>query len=201
MISLIYSGRVYKDKFNRVGKGLELNLGGLLRLGLLGLINMQNFELIPLKIPKKEQFQSKYQKNDLFPVILCVKRVQQGTIAVPSCPVLPDFTFLPQKLESPVLEEPKRPKAEKQFVCSVETCQKGFKDNSKLKRHMLVHTGIKPFRCLICDKSFSLDFNLKTHIRIHTGEKPYVCKHPGCNKSFSQSNNLTLHEKSHEENN
>lgn len=162
---------------------------------------MHNFDLIPLKIPKKEQFQSKYQKNELFPVILCVKRVQQGAIFIPSTPSLPDITYQPAKVEAAVPEEPKRQKSEKEFICSVDSCQKTFKDNSKLKRHMLVHTGIKPFRCLICNKTFSLDFNLKTHIRIHTGEKPYACKHPGCNKSFSQSNNLTLHEKSHEGNN
>jgi len=86
---------------------------------------------------------------------------------------------------------------EKTFICTVENCGKRFLDQSKLRRHMLVHTGERPYKCELCNKRFSLDFNLRTHIRIHTGEKPYVCKFPGCSKRFTQSSNLAAHEKSH----
>lgn len=85
---------------------------------------------------------------------------------------------------------------EKLFICKV--CQKKFLDNSKLRRHSLVHSGEKNYKCEICDKKFSLDFNLRTHMRIHSGEKPYACVYPGCFKRFSQSSNLSAHEKTHE---
>jgi uncharacterized Zn-finger protein len=151
---------------------------------------------IPLKIPKKEQFQVSYSKNEVFPLILTVQRTSSGAVVISG---LPSSAHKPEIALLPTTESPLPLKRGKEYLCTVESCGKAFKDNSKLKRHMLVHTGDRPFRCLFCGKSFSLDFNLRTHIRIHTGEKPYVCEVQGCNKSFSQSNNLALHAKTHEQ--
>jgi Zinc finger, C2H2 type len=169
---------------------------------------MLNGDLIPFKIPRKDSFQCNYYKHDLYPVTLRIKRVPQGAVIVESNPEITDIINknidtspdIPLKNDRNSEILGKKDKSDIRFICSVDSCKKGFHDKSKLKRHMLIHTGAKPFRCLLCSKCFSLDFNLKTHIRIHTGEKPYICSFPGCNKSFSQSNNLTLHEKSHEDN-
>lgn len=81
----------------------------------------------------------------------------------------------------------------RELICL--TCGKDFLEASKLKRHMITHTGDKAFKCEYegCEKSFSLKFNLSTHEKIHRGEKPYICTFDKCEKAFSQQINLRVH--------
>lgn len=78
-----------------------------------------------------------------------------------------------------------------------EHCGRVFKYNSKLSRHLLVHTKSKEFKCNYCDAAFSLSHNLKVHMRIHMGIKPFKCAYPGCDKMFTQSCNMKVHMKTH----
>lgn len=92
-------------------------------------------------------------------------------------------------MSSTTLKDPK--------IFSCDICDKTFLDKSKLARHSLVHTKEKPFKCAYCHKLFSLDYNLRTHLRVHSGDKPFICRVAGCNKRFSQSSNMKVHERSH----
>ena len=65
---------------------------------------------------------------------------------------------------------------------------------SKMERKPLVHTC--PYTQ--CQKQFKRQEHLRRHIRSHTGEKPYNCHVPNCRRSFARSDHLTQHIRTHE---
>ena len=71
------------------------------------------------------------------------------------------------------------------------TCNKFFSHITNLKKHLLVHTGEKPYSCKQCNKAFSQAGNLERHILTHTGEKPYKCEQ--CDKEFAQLSDRKKH--------
>ncbi len=53
------------------------------------------------------------------------------------------------------------PKVKKRFTCQV--CQKTFGWTTDLKRHLLIHTGERPFKCHMCLATFTRNFLLQKH--------------------------------------
>lgn len=81
------------------------------------------------------------------------------------------------------------------FVCNY--CQKAFPIKERLRLHLRVHTGVKPYICKLCDKSFARGGQLVQHSRVHTGSRPYKCAE--CHVTFTSAANLRQHYKRHDE--
>lgn len=80
-------------------------------------------------------------------------------------------------------------------------CHKVFGENKILKRHLKIHSPIKPHACPECDMSFAESSNLSKHMKKHTGElrnvvgKPNLCS--VCGKGFKWASSLSKHMKHH----
>ena len=61
------------------------------------------------------------------------------------------------------------------------------------------HEQTKDFECTHpgCSDKFSRKSVLVVHMRKHTNDKPYTCDI--CNKRFTESGNLKIHKKTHDE--
>ncbi|XP_069016532.1 zinc finger protein 62 homolog [Embiotoca jacksoni] len=77
----------------------------------------------------------------------------------------------------------------KPFGC--DACGKRFRNQRDLQTHTRVHTGEKPFGCDYCGRKFKTKSHLRTHVTVHTGEKPFSCDY--CNLRFRQQGNLRNH--------
>ena len=76
-------------------------------------------------------------------------------------------------------------------------CGKGFKKDPDYKRHLLIHTGTKPFSCHLCNSKFRLKHQLVRHMETHLSkqDRPFSCT--VCNKKFTSSTHLVRHSRIH----
>ncbi|CAG8495642.1 1373_t:CDS:2 [Funneliformis mosseae] len=56
---------------------------------------------------------------------------------------------------------------------------------------------VKVIKCTLsgCNKTFKDQKNLKRHLELHKGEKPFICDEPGCGKRFALRDYVKTHQK------
>ncbi|KAH3727517.1 zinc finger protein 271-like [Dreissena polymorpha] len=80
------------------------------------------------------------------------------------------------------------------FQCEV--CNKTFAHQKNLVQHQKIHQNRgRQFKCPECPASYSYKCHLTRHLMIHTGDKPYKCKF--CGKAFNRNAHLVRHRKIH----
>lgn len=77
-----------------------------------------------------------------------------------------------------------------QHKCGI--CDVSFLYKSLLQRHMISHTGERPFLCELCPKKFISNQNLRAHMKCHTEGFLYICRI--CLKGFICSDEKVKHE-------
>lgn len=77
-------------------------------------------------------------------------------------------------------------------------CPRDFKIKDSLNKHLVMHSGEKPFECDQCKRKFATKKLMIQHTKIHSGQKPHLCKY--CNIGFAQSAGRRGHEKRVHEN-
>uniref|UniRef100_A0A023G8V5 Putative transcription factor iiia n=1 Tax=Amblyomma triste TaxID=251400 RepID=A0A023G8V5_AMBTT len=92
------------------------------------------------------------------------------------------------------------PSKETVFICCFNGCSASFPNGKKLKWHMRVHCGERPFKCAHpgCSKKYTRQFHLTRHVKkSHEAqkdqEKSFKCTQENCGKIFSSENTFYKH--------
>ncbi|CAM1298339.1 RREB1 (predicted) [Pycnogonum litorale] len=67
------------------------------------------------------------------------------------------------------------------YSCGI--CNKVLSSASSLDRHMLVHSGERPFKCKYCNMAFTTNGNMHRHMRTHAGHPKKACDDTKAHKS------------------
>ena len=84
-------------------------------------------------------------------------------------------------------------------TCRCKVCGKTFTQKKSIKKHMLIHAGIKPYSCSLCGWNFRSQDDCDRHNVLHTSTVVRQTTHKcsKCTVSFKQLEHLKKHEKTH----
>eukprot|EP00035_Acanthoeca_spectabilis_P007409 m.136392 g.136392 ORF g.136392 m.136392 type:complete len:182 (+) comp13942_c0_seq1:556-1101(+) len=81
----------------------------------------------------------------------------------------------------------------KPFAC--QQCDYRAAQKGHLTRHERTHTNARPFHCTVCPFRANQKGHLVRHFRSHTGEKPFACDQ--CGFRSNHQSNLVRHSRLH----
>jgi uncharacterized Zn-finger protein len=83
---------------------------------------------------------------------------------------------------------------DKPFKCMI--CGKRFTRYLCYQEHLSKHAGEKMFKCEICPKQFNHNTDLRRHMYVHSGDKPFACE--SCGKRFIRRDHMLKHHATHQ---
>lgn len=104
-----------------------------------------------------------------------LENIQEQTFKCGDCSMI----FTKQRALSMHMKKHRNNKILTEFIC--DTCGKAFRMKHLLKRHLMMHGEVKPYKCRKCSKTYPRRDQLLSHAYTHKKNKPYVCSY--CNKS------------------
>lgn len=75
-----------------------------------------------------------------------------------------------QASPAPAWRRPAAPASEKMHACP--TCGKTFGSSKDCRRHAVIHTGAKPFKCPYCPHRANVKYNLTKHVLVRHKKLP-----------------------------
>ena len=76
-------------------------------------------------------------------------------------------------------------------------CGRKFSGTWNLKRHVMTHSGVRPYKCDGCPKRFTSEKDMEAHRLGHSGQKGFRCAH--CPSAFTHLRGLQQHLNIHTE--
>ena len=90
--------------------------------------------------------------------------------------------------ESPT-KKPSRKYTKEELTCK--ECGKEWPSRHKLKRHQLIHSNLRPFKCSQCPAKFKTEKCVRSHQDVHVGD--IICEF--CLATFATQGGLSHHKK------